>query len=86
MFYCDFISCYDAYYSLLSTNVIIYGIIRICESLILDGGIELLVGLGPGGRLTRLNYDLIRDGFELTEFFTKGHIGDEPWVFIWLRC
>ena len=35
------------------------------------GEIELLVGFGPGGRLSRLNYDLIHNGFELTEFLTK---------------
>ena len=35
------------------------------------GKIELLVGFGPGGRLVRLNRDLIRNGFELTEFLTK---------------
>ena len=33
--------------------------------------IELLVGFGPGGRFTRLHYDLIHNGFELTEFLTK---------------
>ena len=32
--------------------------------------IELLVGFGPGGRLSRLNYDLIHNGFGLTEFLT----------------
>ena len=35
------------------------------------GEIELLVGFGPGGRLTRLHYDLIHNGFELTELLTK---------------
>ena len=35
------------------------------------GEIELLVGFGPGGRLSRLNYDLIHNGFELAEFLTK---------------
>ena len=35
------------------------------------GEIELLVGFGPGGRLVRLNRDLIHNGFGLTEFFTK---------------
>ena len=35
------------------------------------GEIELLVGFGPGGRLARLNHDLIHNGFELTEFLTK---------------
>ncbi len=35
------------------------------------GEIELLVGFGPGGRFTRSHYDLIHNGFELTEFFTK---------------
>ena len=35
------------------------------------GEIELLVGFGPGGRFTRLHYDLIHNGFGLTEFFTK---------------
>ena len=35
------------------------------------GEIELLVGFGPGGRLDRLNYDLIHNGFELTKFLTK---------------
>ncbi len=35
------------------------------------GEIELLVGFGPGGRFTRLHYDLIHNGFELTDFFTK---------------
>ena len=35
------------------------------------GEIEFLVGFGPGGRFTRLHYDLIHNGFGLTEFFTK---------------
>ena len=33
--------------------------------------IGFVVGFGPGGRLSRLNYDLIHNGFELTEFLTK---------------
>ena len=35
------------------------------------GKIGFVVGFGPGGRLSRLNYDLIHNGFELTEFLTK---------------
>ena len=35
------------------------------------GEIELLVGFGPGGRFTRLHYDLIHNGFGLTEFLKK---------------
>ena len=33
--------------------------------------IGFVVGFGPGGGLTRLHYDLIHNGFGLTEFFTK---------------
>jgi len=45
------------------------------------GKIGFVVGFGPGGRLSRLNYDLIHNGFELTEFFNKkNRIGDEPCV------
>ena len=33
--------------------------------------IELIVGFGPGGRFAKLHHDLIHNGFELTEFFTK---------------
>ena len=51
------------------------------------GKIGFVVGFGPVGRLSRLNYDLIHNGFELTEFFDKkNRIGDEPCVLIWWRC
>ena len=69
--YCDIILCIAVHDSPQSINVIIYGIIRICESSVLDGEIELLVGFGPGGRFARLHHDLMHNGFELKKFFTK---------------
>ena len=71
MCYCDIILCIAVHDSPQSTNVIIYGIIRICESSILDGGNRAPCRIWPGGRFTRLHYDLIHNGFELTEFLTK---------------
>ena len=51
--------------------MIIYGIIRICESSILDGRNRAPCRIWPGGRFARLHHDLIHNGFGLTEFFTK---------------
>ena len=37
----------------------------------MDGENRVRCRIWPGGRLTRLHYDLIHNGFGLTEFLTK---------------